>query len=61
VIWLTTPPGSYFSVWGIDRVCCGALICYDYRYPELHRGTKRGVRLVFTFSMPPMPHPGGSP
>ena len=27
---------------------CGALICYDYRYPELYREyRKRGVQLVF--------------
>jgi deaminated glutathione amidase len=41
-------PGSHFSVWDIDRVRCGALICYDYRYPELYREyKKRGVQLVF--------------
>jgi predicted amidohydrolase len=41
-------PGSHFSVWSIDGVCCGALICYDYRYPELYREyKKRGVQLVF--------------
>lgn len=41
-------PGSHFSVWSIDDVCCGALICYDYRYPELYREyKKRGVQLVF--------------
>ena len=41
-------PGGHFSVWSIDGVCCGALICYDYRYPELYREyKKRGVQLVF--------------
>jgi predicted amidohydrolase len=41
-------PGDHFSVWDIDGVKCGALICYDYRYPELYRGYKRlGVQLVF--------------
>jgi predicted amidohydrolase len=41
-------PGGHFSVWDIDGVCCGALICYDYRYPELYREyKKRGVQLVF--------------
>jgi len=41
-------PGSHFCVWTIDGVCCGALICYDYRYPELYREyKKRGVQLVF--------------
>jgi len=41
-------PGGHFSVWTIDDVCCGALICYDYRFPELYREYKtRGVQLVF--------------
>jgi deaminated glutathione amidase len=41
-------PGSHFSIWEIDGVRCGALICYDYRYPELYREyRKRGVQLVF--------------
>jgi hypothetical protein len=41
-------PGDHFSVWSIDGVRCGALICYDYRYPELYRGYKAlGVQLVF--------------
>lgn len=41
-------PGDHPSVWEINGVRCGALICYDYRYPELHRDYKRqGVQLVF--------------
>lgn len=41
-------PGDHFSVWSIDGISCGALICYDYRYPELYRGYKNlGVELVF--------------
>jgi predicted amidohydrolase len=41
-------PGDHFSVWVIDGVRCGALICYDYRFPELYREYKRrGVQLVF--------------
>ncbi len=41
-------PGSHFCVWVIDGVRCGALICYDYRYPELYREyARRGVSLVF--------------
>jgi predicted amidohydrolase len=41
-------PGDHFSVWSIDGICCGALICFDYRYPELYRGDKSlGVELVF--------------
>ena len=30
-------PGSHFSTWVIDGIRCGALICYDYRFPELYR------------------------
>jgi deaminated glutathione amidase len=41
-------PGDHFSVWDIDGVRCGGLICYDYRFPELYRQyKKRGVDLVF--------------
>jgi deaminated glutathione amidase len=41
-------PGSHFSVWTIDGVRCGALICYDYRFPELYREyARQGVQLVF--------------
>jgi deaminated glutathione amidase len=41
-------PGSHFSVWTIDGVTCGALICYDYRFPELYREyVRRGVQVVF--------------
>lgn len=41
-------PGSHFSTWSIDGVRCGALICYDYRFPELYREYKKlGVQLVF--------------
>jgi deaminated glutathione amidase len=41
-------PGRHFSVWTIDGVRCGALICYDYRYPELYREyKKRGAELIF--------------
>ena len=41
-------PGGHFSVWAIDGVRCGALICYDYRFPELYREyARRGVQLVF--------------
>jgi deaminated glutathione amidase len=41
-------PGSHFSVWSIDGVWCGAMICYGYRYPELYREHKKcGVQLVF--------------
>jgi predicted amidohydrolase len=41
-------PGDHFSVWTIEGVSCGALICYDYRYPDRYREyKKRGVELVF--------------
>lgn len=41
-------PGDHDSVWEINGISCGALICYEYRYPELHRDYKRqGVQLVF--------------
>jgi len=30
-------PGNHFSTWVIDGIRCGALICYDYRFPELYR------------------------
>jgi predicted amidohydrolase len=30
-------PGRHFSTWDIDGIRCGALICYDYRFPELYR------------------------
>lgn len=41
-------PGSHFSVFAIQGVRCGALICHDYRYPELYREYKRrGVQLMF--------------
>jgi predicted amidohydrolase len=41
-------PGDHASVWTINDVRCGALICYDYRFPELYREYKKqGVELVF--------------
>jgi predicted amidohydrolase len=41
-------PGDHATVWTINGVRCGALICYDYRFPELYREYKRqGVELVF--------------
>jgi deaminated glutathione amidase len=41
-------PGDHFSTWDIDGVRCGALVCYDYRFPELYRRYKRlGAGLVF--------------
>ena len=41
-------PGDHASVWLLNGVRCGALICYDYRFPELYRDYQRqGVELVF--------------
>src|SRR5262245_380198 len=41
-------PGNHFSVFSIADVQFGALICHDYRYPELYREYKRrGVQLMF--------------
>lgn len=41
-------PGDHFSVFTINGVRCGVLICHDYRYPELYREYKRqGVQLMF--------------
>ena len=41
-------PGDHPCVWEIDGIRCGALICYDYRFPELYRESKRaGVELMF--------------
>jgi predicted amidohydrolase len=41
-------PGSHFSVFSIKGIRCGAVICHEYRYPELYREYKRrGVQLMF--------------
>jgi deaminated glutathione amidase len=41
-------PGDHFSTWTINGIQCGALICYDYRFPELYREYRRkGVQLMF--------------
>ncbi len=41
-------PGSRCTVWQLGEIWCGALICYDYRFPELYREYKqRGVQLIF--------------
>lgn len=41
-------PGDHAAVWEINGVRCGALVCYDYRYPELYREYRRlGVQVMF--------------
>lgn len=41
-------PGDHLLSWVIDGVRCGALICYDYRFPELYRDYCRlGTQLMF--------------
>jgi len=41
-------PGDHCSTWTINGVRCGALICYDYRFPELYREYRRlDVQLMF--------------
>ena len=41
-------PGDHASAWTINGVRCAALICYDYRFPELYRDYRRqGAELVF--------------
>lgn len=41
-------PGNYFSIFEIEGIKCGVLICHDVRYPELYREYyKQGVRCLF--------------
>jgi deaminated glutathione amidase len=41
-------PGNRATLFDIDGYRCGALICYDYRFPELYRELKRqGAEVVF--------------
>jgi predicted amidohydrolase len=41
-------PGDHSCVFTINGVRCGALVCHEYRYPELYRAYKRdGVQVVF--------------
>jgi predicted amidohydrolase len=52
-------PGSHFSVVSIKGVRCGALICREYRYPELYREYKcRGRSCCSTASTPATSLPG---
>lgn len=40
-------PGSHLCVFTVKGIRCGALICHDFRYPELFRAYKRrGVQLM---------------
>jgi deaminated glutathione amidase len=41
-------PGNHFCFFEIRGIRCGAIICHEYRYPELYREYKRmGVELMF--------------
>lgn len=41
-------PGDHFTVFDIDGIRCGALICHDFRYDEIYRAYyKKNVRLMF--------------
>lgn len=41
-------PGDHLSVFEINGVTCGILICYDLRFPEIYRAyRKEGVQLLF--------------
>lgn len=41
-------PGDHFSVFAINGVRCGLLICYDVRFPELYREYRKlGVQCMF--------------
>lgn len=41
-------PGDHFTTFSIKGITCGALICYDYRFPELYRQYKKlGVDVLF--------------
>jgi deaminated glutathione amidase len=41
-------PGNHPATWVIDGITCAALICYDYRFPELYRQcVTLDVQLVF--------------
>jgi len=41
-------PGDRATVFDIDGFRCAALICYDYRFPELYRDLKRrGAEVLF--------------
>lgn len=40
--------GDHFTLFEINGIKCGTLICHDFRYPELYRELKKqGVQLIF--------------
>ena len=44
-------PGDHWATFTINGICCGLLICFDLRFPELYRElVKRGVKVVFQSS-----------
>jgi predicted amidohydrolase len=41
-------PGNHSTTFTVKGVKCGALICYDYRFPELYREYRKlGVEVIF--------------
>ena len=53
-------PGDHPSVWEINGVRCGALVCYEYRFPELYRDyAGKGSSSCSTPSTPPTPRSSG--
>lgn len=52
--------GEHFSVFEMNGVKCGLLICFDVRYPELYREyRKRDVELIFQSFYNARQKPGG--
>ncbi len=40
--------GQRFTTFRVNKITCGILICFDYRFPELYRELKkRGVEVLF--------------
>jgi predicted amidohydrolase len=41
-------PGDHFSIFSVNGIKCGVLICHEYRYPELYREyKKKDVEIIF--------------
>lgn len=49
-------PGSNFSAYQLDGICCASTICYDLRFPELYRHLAlQGAELMFCPAEWPVP------